>query len=104
LWPDTIRARGSTARFCDAPLIVLGERPNLRISKRICFSPGSKYHLTAVGVSNSPNTQPIDLPNSNGDKCCAAQWHAMTDQTATTSGETSRTDFARSFGSKSKLF
>jgi len=55
-------------------------------------------------VSNSPNTQPIDLPNSNGDNCCAAQWHAMTDQAATMSGETSRTDFIRSFGDRSDLF
>jgi hypothetical protein len=55
-------------------------------------------------VSNSPNTQPIDLPNSNGDKCCAAQWHAMADQAATMSGETSRTDLIRSFGDRSDLF
>jgi hypothetical protein len=55
-------------------------------------------------VSNSPNTQPIDLPNSNGDNCCAAEWHAMTDQAATMSGEISRTDFIRSFGDRSDLF
>jgi hypothetical protein len=54
-------------------------------------------------VSNSSNTQPIDLPNSNGDNCCAAQWHAMADQAATMSGETLRADFARSFDGKSKF-
>jgi hypothetical protein len=55
-------------------------------------------------VSNRPNTQPINLPNSAGDNCCAARWHAMADQAATMSGETSRTDFVWSFGGKTDLF
>jgi len=91
-------------------LIVSRERQNLRLSKISAYQSVSNFawlkNLTwpRSGVSNRPNTQLIDLPNSNADNCCAAQWHATTDQAATTSDETSRVDFARQFGGKSDLF
>jgi hypothetical protein len=99
---SSARLNGAVLRC--APDRFRGAAKSPHIKTYLLFAWLKKFHLTAVGVSNSPNTQPIDLPNSNGDKCCAAQWHAMADQAATMSGETSRTDLIRSFGDRSDLF
>jgi hypothetical protein len=70
----------------------------LRMSKRIDFAWLENLTCPQSGVSDSPNTQPTDLANSKGGNCSAARWRATTRQAAATSGETSRAEFAPSFG------
>jgi hypothetical protein len=76
---------------------------NLRVSTRIYFRLAQESHLTATGCEQQAE-HPTDRPAEQQRRQLAAQWHAMADQAATTSAETSRADFALSFGGKSKLF
>jgi hypothetical protein len=59
-------------------------------------------HLTATGCEQQAE-HPTDRPAEQQRRQLAAQWQAMADH-VTVSAETSRTDFALSFGGKSKLF
>jgi hypothetical protein len=70
--------------------------------KAYLFRLAQESHLTAVGREQQAE-HPTDRPAERQRRQLAAQWHAMADH-VTVSGETSRADFARSFGGTSNLF